>query len=391
MRCVATGVELPKGSEAVVIRMVEMGAFGPSKDKEGAMLAVISSDFWERIKAFIDDPSQFDATQTDDSAKLEIEQLRKQVKDLESQAGKKGGVPDLPVVPAGAPTLTAADKEKLGGVKTPVEGVDIPSWNEKEADAKASSAMEKIQQAQRPFLDRLSPGLVNQLIDISDVVEYPHGRIILEEGQVGQALYVVVTGYAEVVKRGKDGRDTVIVLLGKGQVFGEISVMTGDPTAAAIRARGITRVMVIHKSRVDKLLMTNVEINRTFFMLLADRLRSTNMQMAQVSSSDLRGRLSMMGLVDLVQNLFQSKRTGTLNVEQGSQWIRIGFKTGQVQGVVFSSGEVGGHAFARALQWADGKFSFDEATVEQQGLVNMDTMSFLMDTLRIVDEQSRHK
>ena len=284
-----------------------------------------------------------------------------------------------------------ADKEKRGGVKTPVEGVDIPSWNEKEADAKASSAMEKIQQAQRPFLDRLSPGLVNQLIDISDVVEYPHGRIILEEGQVGQALYVVVTGYAEVVKRGKDGRDTVIVLLGKGQVFGEISVMTGDPTAAAIRARGITRVMVIHKSRVDKLLMTNVEINRTFFMLLADRLRSTNMQMAQVSSSDLRGRLSMMGLVDLVQNLFQSKRTGTLNVEQGSQWIRIGFKTGQVQGVVFSSGEVGGHAFARALQWADGKFSFDEATVEQQGLVNMDTMSFLMDTLRIVDEQNRHK
>ena len=388
MRCVATGVEWPKGTEAVVVRTAEMGAFGPSKDKEGAILAVLAPEFWDRIKPYIDDPAELESAQASDSARLEVAHLRKRVKDLESQAEAKAGLPDLPVVSAGAPVLTAADKEKLGGEKTPVEGVDIV---EAVAKPDASSAMEKIKQAQRPFLDRLSPGLVNQLIDISDVVEYPHGRIILEEGQVGQALYVVVTGYAEVVKRGKDGRDMVIVLLGKGQLFGEMSVLTGDPTAAAIRARGVTRVMVIHKSRVDQLLMTNVEINRAFFMLLADRLRSTNLQMAQVNSSDLRGRLSMMGLVDLVQNLFQSKRTGTLSVEQGSQWIRIGFKGGQVQGVVFSTGDLGPQGFARALQWADGKFSFDDSSIEQEGMVNMDTMSFLMDTLRIVDEQSRHK
>ena len=75
---------------------------------------------------------------------------------------------------------------------------------------------------------------------------YPAGAIIIQQGDVASAMYVVASGVAEV------GNDDLSVMYGvksEGEVFGELALITNDRRSATVRASvdGVVEVFTLFK------------------------------------------------------------------------------------------------------------------------------------------------
>ena len=66
---------------------------------------------------------------------------------------------------------------------------------------------------------------------------YPFGTVIAAEGTPTDALYVIVSGRARVVKKGSDGGDEIpLNVLRAGDSFGEAELLDGTPRPTTVRA-----------------------------------------------------------------------------------------------------------------------------------------------------------
>lgn len=75
---------------------------------------------------------------------------------------------------------------------------------------------------------------------------YRDGEIVIREGDVGDCLYVVQEGQLEVVRQ-VDGHESVIRLVGKNELVGEMAVFYRERRSATVRARGAVRVLTLDK------------------------------------------------------------------------------------------------------------------------------------------------
>jgi CRP-like cAMP-binding protein len=63
----------------------------------------------------------------------------------------------------------------------------------------------------------------------------PTERLVVQ-GEEGGSLFLIADGEVEVLLR-RDGRDVLVDTMGKGAVVGEMSLLTGEPRTATVRAR----------------------------------------------------------------------------------------------------------------------------------------------------------
>ena len=82
------------------------------------------------------------------------------------------------------------------------------------------------------------------------------GEILFRAGEPGDALYIVADGKVEVLANGSAGDATpggAIAVLGAGHTFGEMSLLSGGPRTATIRAVGDTDLLMIDKHDFERL------------------------------------------------------------------------------------------------------------------------------------------
>src|SRR5579864_4987940 len=81
----------------------------------------------------------------------------------------------------------------------------------------------------------LSDAMRQRLVIRATPVRVRAGEWLFRSGDVGDSLYVVLSGRLEVVRESPG--PAVLRALGRGQAFGELSLLTGGPRAASVRAR----------------------------------------------------------------------------------------------------------------------------------------------------------
>lgn len=127
-----------------------------------------------------------------------------------------------------------------------------------------------------PVFQGLSDSVRPKIIKYCSVAAYESGETILEQNQAPQAFYVLYEGCAEVVLTGSEGRKTVLATLGPGEHFGEMSILTGEPTSAGIVAVEPCKVLVVEKEGLVELLALSPELNRSLVETLSLRLKKVN-------------------------------------------------------------------------------------------------------------------
>ena len=80
------------------------------------------------------------------------------------------------------------------------------------------------------------------------------GEKVIRQGQVGQALYIIVAGLALMSSRNLDGHEREILSLRNGEFFGEMSLFTGEPSMVTVVASNDLEVMKISAATVHQMI-----------------------------------------------------------------------------------------------------------------------------------------
>ena len=94
---------------------------------------------------------------------------------------------------------------------------------------------------------------------------------VLRRGLGGSAFYIVLEGSAVVEVDGRERRR-----LGQGDFFGEISVLTGEPPSADVRATSLLRCLVVPGLQVEQFLLDHPQVLLRVLQAEARRLRDAD-------------------------------------------------------------------------------------------------------------------
>ena len=112
-----------------------------------------------------------------------------------------------------------------------------------------------------------------QLVRIAHAFEeelFPEGQRILRQGLSGSNLYVVLDGVAAVVRNGVE-----LARLGRGEFFGEVSLLLGDPPTADVVAATPLRCLVIPEPQAREFLLGHPNVTYRMLQAEARRLATT--------------------------------------------------------------------------------------------------------------------
>lgn len=113
--------------------------------------------------------------------------------------------------------------------------------------------------------------LVAEVASIVEVVDYPKGQRIFDKGDVGESMYIVVSGEVRVF----DG-DRTLRLLGERELFGELALLDPEPRSASVETTRDTRLFRLDGDLFTQLMAANVDIVRGVLHVLCERLRATS-------------------------------------------------------------------------------------------------------------------
>jgi CRP-like cAMP-binding protein len=104
---------------------------------------------------------------------------------------------------------------------------------------------------------------------------------LVREGAEGASLFVLAEGTLEVTVRREDGRDWPLGTVGPGAVIGEMSLLTGAPRSATVRAVDGATVYEIARQQYEPLLRSRPSLLDDLALIVEERLRATVGQRAR--------------------------------------------------------------------------------------------------------------
>src|SRR5438067_4321338 len=121
-----------------------------------------------------------------------------------------------------------------------------------------------------PLFECLSEEQLNHLVKQARLNVFGRGEPVIEEGSPGDSMFVLLRGEANVLVS-KNGSTIQVATLNAGDCFGEMSLLTGEPRSATVRADADCYVMEIGKPIMAEVLRGAPECLVQLSELLAQR------------------------------------------------------------------------------------------------------------------------
>ncbi len=167
------------------------------------------------------------------------------------------------------------------------------------------------------------------------------------------------------------------------------------PTTASIAV-----ILMASKGDISERLSTQEHIEdyieKPFFLKEAirrikrvvDRIALEKMAKAASSDGILRGNLSQMNVIDLVQSLEMGRKNCLLSMTNRDEKCELYFTQGQVNHAAYGA-IVGDEAVFKVLRWTEGNFEVNFEAKTSQQTTTLNTQGMLMEGLRLLDEAQR--
>ena len=114
---------------------------------------------------------------------------------------------------------------------------------------------------------------------MGETLNYRDGERLFEQGDEGDAAYIVLDGAVDVLVP-TDGGEISVAVLGKKEIFGEMAVLCDQPRTTAIAAKGELQVLRLERRAILDMLREFPDISIEFIRVLAGRLETTSRELA---------------------------------------------------------------------------------------------------------------
>jgi CRP/FNR family cyclic AMP-dependent transcriptional regulator len=143
-------------------------------------------------------------------------------------------------------------------------------------------------------------------------IDFTRGQVVFAEGDPGDRLYVIVDGKIKLGTTSNDGRESLLAVLGPGEMFGELSLFDPGPRTATATALTETTLLGLGHEALGPWLTGRPGVAQALLKALAQRLRR-NENLSDLVFSDVPGRVAK-ALVELNEK-FGEKRSDGFYVE----------------------------------------------------------------------------
>src|SRR5688500_12152119 len=143
--------------------------------------------------------------------------------------------------------------------------------------------------AQSGLFQCLSEEAVEPVASRLEMITLPRGRVVFNEGEPGDSLYIVTAGKIKLSRRSPDGRENVLAVMGPSDQFGELSVFDPGPLPATATAVTDDKLAKMPQSVLRPWLEAHPDIGERLLHVLASHLGRTNEADGDVTCDDGAG------------------------------------------------------------------------------------------------------
>jgi uncharacterized membrane protein len=178
--------------------------------------------------------------------------------------------------------------------------------------------------AQIPLFEGLSDEDRSALAERLTEKKYKTGDTVFAKGDVGQSMYIVLSGSAQIyLPPPEDDKDTPRVVLKdvrSGEYFGELSLFDDKPRSASVDATVETVLLELTRDELAEHLAKSKNAALAILSEMAERLRETNSLLSQRAAKDV--------LKEIEENLTWGQRLADKVADLNGSWAFILFLLG---------------------------------------------------------------
>ena len=175
------------------------------------------------------------------------------------------------------------------------------------------------------FFESLDDDALSDLTLLLELKTIPLNKVILKKGDPGTYLFIILSGKVAIIA--DDGQ--TIAEIGDGQIFGEMSLLSGEPVTRSIYTIDGTQVAMLSNKNF-KYVMKKYPVLQLFLLkMLVDRAQTMTLRSGQITSG-MSGELAEIGTVDLLQLINSSQKTGTITLALDKGRAAVSFLEGEI-------------------------------------------------------------
>jgi uncharacterized membrane protein len=175
---------------------------------------------------------------------------------------------------------------------------------------------------QVPLFESLDDDAAKQLCDLLETLDCEKQKVLFRAGEAGDAMYIIERGKVRISVDATNGRELTLTELGRGDFFGEMALLDGQPRSANATASEESRLAVLSRQHFLSFIMRgNPNVALEMMTALANRLRHTDELLRHSATRNVN--------VEEAARLTFADRAADIIAEFGGSWKFI------LSGVVF--------------------------------------------------------
>ncbi len=135
------------------------------------------------------------------------------------------------------------------------------------------------------LLEDFAPEEVSALGAAMLLVRAQPGQVLIQEGETGDWMLLLLGGTVDVTRRGLAGEASRLAVIRPGAAIGEMSMLDGELRAATCTALDVVEAGVLTRSAIGQLIREQPAVGAKLLVkltqLLAQRLRNTSNQLVK--------------------------------------------------------------------------------------------------------------
>lgn len=133
----------------------------------------------------------------------------------------------------------------------------------------------------------LNSSQLQNLLNEGEIETYNRGEVIIQEGEIGDTLYIILEGKVLIasscgVELATLSGDDTLASQYEGDFFGEMSLLDLEPRSATVSAHNQVKILKINRDKLGELFSQDRELQLVLFIniarILSRRLRAANIR-----------------------------------------------------------------------------------------------------------------
>lgn len=160
-----------------------------------------------------------------------------------------------------------------------------------------------------PIFSQLKDEDLEKIMSITIEKKYNKGSIIFMEGDKGEAFYFIKSGKIKIYRSSKDGKELILNIYGKNNVFAEVTIFNDVSYPATAEVIEDAVVGMILNSDLEKLIKVNSELGLNLIKVLNKRLYNAQLKLKQIALNDTYSRTAQ-AIIRLAEEHGKNKSEG---------------------------------------------------------------------------------